>query len=60
MSCYDRDSDRSSGFVVTMQWGMSEQYVKSLGISASGFEFLFRARPSAVWQQTPPEPALIP
>ena len=25
----------------------------------SGFDFLFRTRPRALWQQTPPEPVLI-
>ena len=48
-----------SGFV-TMHSGLCEQYVKSLGLLASGFDFLFRMRPSALWQQTPPEPVLIP
>ena len=24
------------------------------------FDFLFRMRPRALWQQTPPEPTLIP
>ena len=50
-----------SGFVVTMHSGLCEQYVKSLGLSASGFDFLFRTLPCALWQQTPPEePVLIP
>ena len=44
-----------SGFVVTMHLGLCEQYVKS----PSGFDFLFRTRPRALWQQTPPEPVLI-
>ena len=39
-----------SGFVVTMHSGLCEQ----------GFDFLFRTRPRALRQQTPPEPVLIP
>ena len=42
-----------SGFVVTMHSGLCEQYVKSLGLTPSGFDFLFRTRPRALWQQTP-------
>ena len=49
-----------SGFVVTMHEGACEQCVKSLGLTPSGFDFLFRTRPRALWQQTPPEPVLIP
>ena len=49
-----------SGFVVTMQSGLCEQYVKCLGLSAPGFDFLFRTLPPALWQQTPPETVLIP
>ena len=45
-------TDRS-GFVVTMHSGLCEQYVKSLGLSPSGFDFLFRTRPRTLWQQTP-------
>ena len=48
------------GFVVTMHSDLCEQYVKSLGVTPSGFDFLFRTRPRALWQQTPPEPVLIP
>ena len=48
------------GFVVTMRSGLCEQYVKSLGLTPSGFDFLFRTRPRALWQQTPPEQVLIP
>ena len=40
--------------------GLCELYVKSLGFRASGFDFLFRKRPRALWQQTPPELVLIP
>ena len=29
-------------------------------VTPSGFDFLFRTRPRALWQQTPPEPVLIP
>ena len=29
-------------------------------LSPSGFDFLFHTRPRALWQQTPPEPVLIP
>ena len=35
-----------SGFVITIHSGLCEQYVKSFGLSASGFEFLFRMRPA--------------
>ena len=34
-----------SGFVVTMHSGLCEQYVKSLGLTPSGFDFLFHTRP---------------
>ena len=49
-----------SRFVVTMHSGLCEQYVKSLGLTLSGFGFLFRTHPHALWQQPPPEPVLIP
>ena len=49
-----------SGFVVPMHSGLCEQYVKSLGLTPSGFDFLFRTRPRALGQQTPPEPVLMP
>ena len=29
-------------------------------LSSSGFDFLFRTHPHALWQQTPTEPVLIP
>ena len=41
--------------VAIMHSGLCEQYVKSLGLSASGFDFLLRTPPRALWQQTPPE-----
>ena len=47
-------------FVVTMHLGLCEQYIKSLGLMPSGFDFLFRARRRALCQQTSPEPVLIP
>ena len=43
-----------------MHTGLCEQYVKSLGLTPTGFHLLFRTRPRALWQQTPPEPVLIP
>ena len=49
-----------SAFVVKMNPGLCEQYVKSLNLLALGFDFLFRMSPHALWQQTPPEPVLIP
>ena len=49
-----------SGFVVTMHSGLCEQNVQSLGLTASGLDFLLRSRPRALWQQIPPEPVLIP
>ena len=49
-----------SGFVVTMHSGLGEQYVKSIGLSTFGFDFLFCTRIRALWQQTPLEPVLIP
>ena len=42
-----------------MHSGLCEQCVKSLGLRPSGCDFLFRTRPRALWQQTPPEPVLI-
>ena len=48
------------GFVATMHSGLCEQYVEFLGLSASGFYFLFHTTPCALWQQTPLEPGLIP
>ena len=48
------------GFVVAMHSGLCEQYVKSLGITPSGFDYLFHRGPRALGQQTPPEPVLIP
>ena len=58
MSCYN--GDYMSGIVVTMHSGLCEQYIKYLGLSASGFDFLIRTHPRALWQPTPPEPVLIP
>ena len=49
-----------SGFVVPMHSGLWEQYVKSPGLTPSGFDFLFRTRPRALGQQNPPEPILTP
>ena len=49
-----------SGFVVPMHSGLCEQYVKSLGLTSSGFDFLLRTRHRALGQQTPPEPVLNP
>ena len=49
-----------SGFVVPMHSGLCEQYVKSLGLTPSGFDFLLRTHPRAFGQQNPPEPVLIP
>ena len=49
-----------SGVVVTMHLGLGEHYVKSLGLSASGFDLLFRTHPRALKQLTLPEPVLIP
>ena len=42
-----------SRFVVIMHSGVCEQYVKFLGLSASGFYFLFRTHPRALWQKKP-------
>ena len=49
-----------SGSVVPMHSGLCKEYVKSLGLLASGFDFLFRTRSHALGQQTPPELVLIP
>ena len=38
--------------------GLCEQYVKYLGLTPSEFDFLFRTRPRALWQQIPPTPVL--
>ena len=48
------------GFVVPMHSGLCEQYIKSLGLTPSGFDFLFRTCPRALGQQTPPELFLTP
>ena len=32
-----------------MHSGLCEQYIKYLGLSASGFDFLFRTRPRTLW-----------
>ena len=48
-----------SGFVVTMHLGLCEQYIKSLGLTASGFGLL-HTHSRIFLQQTPPEPVLIP
>ena len=42
-----------------MHSGLYEQYIKSLRLTPSGFDFLFCRQPCACWQQTPPEPVLI-
>ena len=47
-----------SGLVVTMHSGLCDQYVKSLELPPSGFDFLFRTRLRALWH--PPKPVLIP
>ena len=60
MSCIIVIKNDLEGFVVTMHSGLCEQYVKSLGLTPSGFDFLFRTRPCAWWQQTPLELVLIP
>ena len=49
-----------SGILIPMHSCLCEQYVKSLGLTPSGFDFLFRTRRRALGQQTPPEPVLIP
>ena len=49
-----------SGSAATIHSGLCEQYVKSFGLKPSGLDFLFRTHPRALWQQTPPEPVLIP
>ena len=49
-----------SGFVDKMHAGPCEEYVKSLGLSAWGFDFPFHTRPRALWKQTPPELVLTP
>ena len=35
-----------------MHSGLGEQYVKSLGLKPSGFDFLFRTRPRALCETT--------
>ena len=49
-----------AGNYISFTSGLCEQYVKSLGLTPSGFDFLFRTRLRALGQQTPPEPVLIP
>ena len=41
----------------TMQSGLCEKYA---GLTASGLDLLFRTRPGALCQQTPPERVLTP
>ena len=47
------------GFGVPIHSGLCKQYVKSLGLTTSGFDFLCRTHPCALGQQTPPEPVMI-
>ena len=42
-----------------MHSGFCEEYVKSWGLTTSEFDFQYRTRPRAVWQQTTPEPVSI-
>ena len=49
-----------SGFVVPMHSGLCKQYVKSLGRSASGFNFLFCTHPHALGTTTPFRTGLNP
>ena len=60
MSCFNHIKIDLSGFVVTMHLGLCKQYFKSFSLSASGFDFLFCTHPRALWQQSTPEPVLIP
>ena len=46
-------------FVVNSRVFMQENDSK-LRLTPPGFDFLFRTRTCALWQQTPPEPFLIP
>ena len=41
-------------FVVIIHSGLCKQYVKSLGLMPSVFDFLLHMRPPALWQQSPP------
>ena len=49
-----------SGFVITMDSGLLEQDVQSLGPTASGLDFVFRTHPRALWLHIPIQPILIP
>ena len=49
-----------SGFFVPMHEGACEQYVKSLGLTPLGFDFIFLTRPRALGKHIPTEPVLIP
>ena len=44
----------------TENTSLCEQYIKFIGLAASGFDFPFCTRPHALWQQPPPELVLIP
>ena len=46
-----------SGFVVTMHYGVCEQYIKAFSLSTSWFDFLLHT-PSCI--VTSPEAVLIP
>ena len=48
-----------SGFVGHNALGLVRTVRQIPPATPSGFDFLFRTRPRALWQQTPPEPVLI-
>ena len=49
-----------SGFVVPMHSGLCEQYVKSLGLTSLGFDFLFRTRLQCTGKTNPSRTGLNP
>ena len=59
MSCYNYDLDRSVGVCCHNAFGLVRTVRQIPPATPSGFDFLFRTRPRALWQQTPPEPVLI-
>ena len=60
MSCYNCDEDRSVGVCCPNALGLVRTVRQIPRATPSGFDFLFRTRPRALGQQTPPEPVLIP
>ena len=59
MPCYNYDYDQSVGVCCHNALGLVGTVRQIPPATPSGFDVLFRTRPRALWQQTPPEPVLI-